>query len=77
MVSSLGNRIPLFWDMTLRPWVMNPDVSTQRCVFIFKYRNVQGFGAVMDLFPGFPQSFQANAGVCIGTGHKCLFLINF
>lgn len=77
MVSSLGNRIPFFWDMTLRHWVMNPDFSTQRCVFIFKYRNFQGFRAVCDLFYGFPQSFQANAGVCIETGHNCLFLLNF
>ena len=77
MVSSLGNRIPLFWDMTLRQWVMNPDVSRQRCALIFKYRNVQGFGAVCDLFPGFSSSFQANGGVCFETGHNFLFLLNF
>jgi hypothetical protein len=65
MVSSLAKRIPFFWDMTLRHWVMSPDVSTQPCVLIFKYRNVEGFRAVCDLFPGFTQSFQVNTGVCI------------
>ena len=64
--------ITLFWYMTLRHWVIESRPSTQRFVLVCKGQNVQGFRAVCDIFPGFPRSFQAHAGVCIETGNNCL-----